>query len=113
MADLQQTVGAVVRRERRKRKRTMKSLAQEAALSLVYLGEIERGKKYPSALVLERLADALGIAVADLLEMVAGELRVAASLPRTEAVGIRLPQRPATALPARPAQLRSGLAMAA
>jgi transcriptional regulator with XRE-family HTH domain len=113
MADLQQTVGAVVRRERRKRKRTMKSLAQEAALSLVYLGEIERGKKYPSALVLERLAGALGIAVADLLEMVAGELRVAAVPARIDAVGFRLPERPAAALPARPSQLRSVLAMAA
>jgi transcriptional regulator with XRE-family HTH domain len=91
----------------------MRSLAQEAALSLVYLGEIERGKKYPSALVLERLAGALGIAVADLLEMVAGEMRVAVAPVRIDAVGFRLPERPATALPARPSQLRSALAMAA
>lgn len=53
MADLQATLGAVIRKERRHRRRTMAWLAERAAISLVYLGEIERGKKYPSALVLE------------------------------------------------------------
>ncbi|MGH2344725.1 MAG: helix-turn-helix domain-containing protein, partial [Chloroflexota bacterium] len=75
MADLQETLGAVIRRERRDRRRTMKWLAEKAALSLVYLGEIERGKKYPSALVLERLAWALDLPVAGLLELVAADLR--------------------------------------
>ncbi len=69
----------------------MKSLAREAALSVVYLGEIEHGKKYPSALILERIAQALGLAVPDLLEMVAAELRVVAQPVTTHAVGSRLP----------------------
>ena len=91
MADLQQTVGAVIRKERRRRRRTMKSVAQEAAVSLVYLGEIEHGKKYPSALVLERLSQALGLAVSDLLVLVAMELRGAAQQGVTNAVGFSLP----------------------
>ena len=77
MAELQQTMGTVIRRERRERGLTLKELAQRAALSVVYLGEIERGKKYPSALVLERLAEALGLDVFELLELVAWELRAA------------------------------------
>ncbi len=77
MAELQHTVGAVIRRERRERGLTLKELAARSALSVVYLGEIERGKKYPSALVLERLAEALGLDVFELLELVAWELRAA------------------------------------
>ena len=75
MTDLQHTLGAVIRRERRERQMTLKELAERSALSVVYLGEIERGKKYPSALVLERLAAALGLTVSDLLEYFADELR--------------------------------------
>ena len=101
MADLQQTVGAVIRKERRKRRRTMKDLAREAALSLVYLGEIERGKKYPSALVLERLASALDLNVPDLLEQVADELRGVEQ--PTMAIGFALPARQ----PARPTLART------
>ena len=91
MADLQETLGAVLRRERRERGLTMKTLSERAALSEVYLSEVERGKKYPSALVLERLAEALGLAVPDLLELVADELRGPA--PLTRAIGFALPSK--------------------
>lgn len=87
MADLQEMTGTVIRRERRERRLTMRELAALSALSEVYLSEIERGKKYPSALVLERLAQALGLEVADLLEFVADALREAAHPTVTRAVG--------------------------
>lgn len=115
MADLQQTVGAVIRRERRRRGLTMKSLAKRAALSVVYLGEIERGQKYPSALVLERLAEALGLQTPDVLERVAADLRVEAQ--PTRAIGVMLPASGTRAAAAtRGGQLRqqaSALSMAA
>lgn len=97
MADLQQTVGAVIRRERRGRRLTLRELAARAALSVVYLGEIERGKKCPSLPVLEYLAKALDLEAPDLLELVAAELRSAAQPAQpaqpalTRAVGFRLP----------------------
>lgn len=75
MSDLQQTMGTAIRRERREQGLTLKELAERAALSVVYLGEIERGKKYPSALVLEKLAEALELSMPDLLERVAEGLR--------------------------------------
>lgn len=75
MDDLQAAVGTVVRRERRERGLTLKQLAARAILSVVYLGEIERGKKYPSPVTLERLADALELSTPDLLELIALELR--------------------------------------
>ena len=93
MVDLQGMMGVVIRRERRERHLTMKELAARAVLSEVYLSEIERGMKYPSALVLERLADALGLDVADLLEFVAESLREAARPSVTRAVGFTVPDR--------------------
>ncbi len=73
--DLQSTVGAVIRRERRKRRLSRRALAERAAVSTVYLGEVERGQKYPSARVLEGLAAALELDTPDLLGLVATALR--------------------------------------
>ena len=91
MADLQETVGMTIRRARRDRRLKLKELAARSALSVVYLGEIERGKKYPSARVLEELARALEMDISELLNLIAAELRQAAA-------PLLLPQRPA-ALP--------------
>jgi len=87
MADLQETVGQVIRHERKERHLTLKELADRAALSEVYLGEVERGKKYPSATVLERLALSLDVPLPDLLEMVADELRGPQEEPLVSAIG--------------------------
>ncbi len=77
MADLQEMLGSTIRRARRERRLTLRELADRAALSEVYLGEIERGQKYPSARVLEELARALELDIAELLDLVAQELRAA------------------------------------
>lgn len=90
MADLQQTMGEVIRRERRERHLTLKELAERSILSVVYLGEIERGKKYPSALVLERLASALELDVSELLQLVADELRGVHEPVVTRAIGFSM-----------------------
>lgn len=98
MADLQQTVGTVIRHERRERGLTLKELAERAIVSVVYLGEIERGKKYPSPIVLERLAGALEMETPDLLERVADELRGTPVAERV--IGFNAPR--ASVAPARP-----------
>jgi transcriptional regulator with XRE-family HTH domain len=90
-------MGAVIRRERQERDLTLKDLAERSALSLVYLGEIERGKKYPSASVLEKIAEALELAVPDLLEMLADAMRETREVAATSAIGFSLPGRPSTA----------------
>ena len=91
MLDLQQALGAVIREERRIRRLTLRQLAAHAGVSTVYLGEIERGKKYPSALVLERLCQALELSVSDVLERVAYELRGEQQI--MSAIGFRMPDR--------------------
>jgi len=94
MTDLQEIMGRVVRRERQDRRMTLKDLADKANLSLVYVGEIERGQKYPSASVLEKLAEALDLDVADLLERVAEEIRAERQPEMTSAIGFVLPEQP-------------------
>ncbi|MGH2504877.1 MAG: helix-turn-helix domain-containing protein [Ktedonobacterales bacterium] len=92
MDDLQAAVGAVIRQERRARDLTLKELAARAIISVVYLGEIERGKKYPSPVTLERLAEALELTTPDLLERIAFALRGVEQPVETPRIGF-LPPR--------------------
>src|SRR5713226_7135820 len=94
MADLQEIIGRVIRRERQDRHLTIKELGDKAGLSEIYVGEIERGQKYPSAKVLESLAIALDLDVADLLEFMAEEIRGEREPQMTNAIGFVLPATP-------------------
>jgi len=69
-------IGDVLREERHTQERTLAEVAEEAAVSLPYLSEIERGRKEVSSDLLEAVADALEISVADVLERAADRLRV-------------------------------------
>ncbi|HEX8995702.1 MAG TPA: helix-turn-helix transcriptional regulator [Ktedonobacterales bacterium] len=100
MDDLQAAVGAVIRRERRERGLTLKELATRAIISVVYLGEIERGKKYPSPVTLERLADALDLTTPDLLERIAFELRGVTEAVEARHIGFIPATRTDTSAPA-------------
>lgn len=95
MADLQELLGRVIRQERQERRLTIKELGDKAGLSEIYVGEIERGQKYPSAKVLESIAGALALDLAEFLEMVAEEIRRERE-PEvvTNAIGFLLPATP-------------------
>jgi transcriptional regulator with XRE-family HTH domain len=95
MDDLQAAVGVVIRRERRERGLTLKDFATRAIISVVYLGEIERGKKYPSPVTLERLAEALDLSTSDLLERIAIELRGVEQPMEARHIGFIAPPRSA------------------
>jgi transcriptional regulator with XRE-family HTH domain len=58
-----------VRRLRVERDLSAESLAAESGVDRVYLSRIERSLANPSIDILERLASALGVAIADLLAM--------------------------------------------
>jgi transcriptional regulator with XRE-family HTH domain len=94
MADLQEIVGKVIRQERQLRQMTIKELGEKAGLSEIYVGEIERGQKYPSAKVLESLARALDLDLADLLELMAEEIRSEREPQMTRAIGFTVPSAP-------------------
>jgi transcriptional regulator with XRE-family HTH domain len=94
MADLQEIIGRVIRRERQDRQLTIKELGDKAGLSEIYVGEIERGRKYPSSKVLESLARALDLDIADLLELMAEEIRFERQPETVNAIGFTLPATP-------------------
>lgn len=66
--DWKRIVGANVRRLRLAKGLTQEQLAFEAKIDLTYQGGIERGVRNPSLLVLTRIAAALGVEPAVLLE---------------------------------------------
>ena len=91
MADLQEIIGRVIRQERQNRHLTIKELGDKAGISEIYMGEIERGQKYPSAKVLESLAQALELDMSDLLELMAEEIRAEREPQMTSAIGFTYP----------------------
>ena len=92
--DLQEILGKVIRQERQERHLTIKELGDKAGLSEIYVGEIERGQKYPSAKVLESLANALDLDLAELLELIAEEIRSQREPQMTTAIGFTFPSAP-------------------
>ncbi|GCE12355.1 helix-turn-helix domain-containing protein [Tengunoibacter tsumagoiensis] len=91
MADLQETIGKVIRQERLDRRLTMKELADKAGLSEIYVGEIERGQKYPSGKVLESLASSLELHLDELLELMAEAIRREREPQVTSVIGFSIP----------------------
>ena len=67
-AKLQRQFGNTVRAERKLRHLTQQQLAFESSLSLTYVGEIERGQRMVSLDTLQRLAQALHLTAAELLQ---------------------------------------------
>ena len=94
--DLQEILGKVIRQERQNRRMTIKDLGDKAGLSEIYVGEIERGQKYPSAKVLESIANALDLDLAEFFELIAEEIRNQREpqLQMTSAIGFTLPSTP-------------------
>ena len=92
--DAQEILGQVIRRERQQRRLTIKELGERAGLSEIYVGEIERGQKWPSSRVLESIAKALDLDIADLLEMVAEEIRAEREPQQVNAIGFVMPNTP-------------------
>lgn len=73
---MREAVGDVLRDERHDQERTLADVAEEAAVSLPYLSEIERGRKDVSSELLSAVCDALGVEIADVLERTARQLRI-------------------------------------
>jgi transcriptional regulator with XRE-family HTH domain len=61
-----EAVGKELRDERQGNDRTLADVAKDAGVSTQYLSEIERGLKEPSSEVLQAVAGALGLGLADL-----------------------------------------------
>ena len=67
--DIRKRLGLNVQRIRRQRSWSQEELAFQSGLHRTYISGIERGVRNPTVLVLERLAEALGVPAAALLEV--------------------------------------------
>lgn len=61
-------LGSSIKKLREQKKITQESLAERADIHTSYIGQIERGLRYPSLKVLFKIADALNIKPAELLK---------------------------------------------
>lgn len=66
--DWRAIVGRNIRRIREERGLTQEKLAVDSEIDLTYLGGIERGKRNPSLMVMARIAAALSVPLADILQ---------------------------------------------
>ncbi|MBR7793854.1 helix-turn-helix transcriptional regulator [Undibacterium sp. FT147W] len=67
MKELCHCFGIAVRQARDARQWSQEVLAEKANLNRSYIGEIERGKVIPSLVTMEKLAQALGFRMSELL----------------------------------------------
>ena len=65
--DVRARVGANLRRAREGAGLSQEALADAAALDRTYVSGIERGRRNPTVVVLDRLATALGVSAGELL----------------------------------------------
>jgi hypothetical protein len=72
---LRSVVGDVLRDERHAQRRTLADVANDAAVSLAYLSEIERGRKEISSELLAAVGQALELDLVDILERCVDRLR--------------------------------------
>lgn len=66
MSDLAKRIGKKIVKLRNSQKMTQEKLAYENDISKGYLSELESGKKLPSLLMLEKIAEALGVDIKDM-----------------------------------------------
>lgn len=69
-------IGEVLRDERQRQHRTLADVAEDAAVSLPYLSEVERGRKEISSDLLRSVHEALGLELDEVLERATRRLRV-------------------------------------
>jgi transcriptional regulator with XRE-family HTH domain len=74
---LRAVIGDELRRIRLNQGRTLRDVSKTAVVSLGYLSEIERGVKEPSSEMLAAICAALDTSVANLITVVAAQLRAA------------------------------------
>jgi XRE family transcriptional regulator, stress-response regulator len=72
---LREAIGDRLRHARTNQHRTLREVSRAARVSLGYLSEVERGRKEASSELLAAICDALKLPLADLLHLVADDVR--------------------------------------
>lgn len=66
--DIRKRLGNNLRHLRKQKGLSQEALAHEAGLHRTYVSDIERGKRNPTILAIEKLAHVVGVEVTDLLK---------------------------------------------
>ena len=66
--DIRKRLGRNLRRLRQAKNLSQEAYAHEAGIHRTYVSDLERGARNPTIVVVEKLADALGVSAASLLE---------------------------------------------
>jgi transcriptional regulator with XRE-family HTH domain len=66
--DVRERVGLNLQRLRREKGLSQEELADRAQIHQTYLSGVERGRRNPTIIVLQRIAEALGADITDLVE---------------------------------------------
>ena len=81
-----QHFGAVIRQMRRSRGWSQERLAADACLNRTYMGEIERARAIPTLATAEKLAQALEVALSELISRCEAPASAARTVDRFEQV---------------------------
>ncbi len=84
MHDLRPALGARIRELRRHLGLSQEELADRARLHWTYLSDLERGRQTPTVDVVNRLARALGVTLAEFFAPFDGPFRVRSRKPRSD-----------------------------
>ena len=68
MSVIANKLGRVIRLERERRRLSQEALSELAGMNRSFVGEIERGEATPTIVTLQKLADALGIKLSELIK---------------------------------------------
>lgn len=68
MSAIPNRLGRVVRFERERRQLSQEALSELAGMNRSFVGEIERGEATPTIVTLQKLADALGLKLSELIK---------------------------------------------
>jgi len=66
--EIKATLGKNIKLVRNQRQYSQELLAEKADISIIYLSNIERGKKFPKPAILSQIAEGLGIEVYELFK---------------------------------------------
>ncbi len=64
--NIKEAVGKKIRKIRQRKKWSIEELSFRAELNKNYLGDVERGKRNPTLVILKKIADALEVKLKDL-----------------------------------------------
>jgi XRE family transcriptional regulator, regulator of sulfur utilization len=67
MSAIPNRLGRVIRFERERRQLSQEALSELAGMNRSFVGEIERGEATPTIVTLQKLADALGLKLSELI----------------------------------------------